>query len=265
MTPNFDRLANQYLEEGLSDAQRKKLIALGLGSAMALPGTAYLGQKAGEALADDPAPKVQKIEDMPGAHPFSHPGWSDDDISPPPSIPGAPRPARAPEVKQPIPTPQYDPGFIQYMKSVENSIKKGFKNGRWYPHASVEGGRKTIAYGHKLKSGETFSKGITDREAVALLIKDLDHHKGEAKKYVDKKYGAGSFDKLDDKRQEMLTDIQFNIRNGVSKFTSFLKAVMKNDRKGMLKHYQRKYKHPRTKKWIPVKDRNDQFKKRYLK
>ena len=151
------------------------------------------------------------------------------------------------------------------MVTGENSIKKGFKNGRWYPHVSVEGGRKTIAYGHKLRSGEDFSKGITDKEAVALLIRDLDHHKAEAKKFVDKKYGAGSFNKLDDKRQEMLVDIQFNIRNGVSKFTSFLKAVMKNDKKGMIKHYQRKYKHPKTKKWTPIKDRNDQFKKRYLK
>lgn len=268
MTPNFDTLANQYLEEELSDSQKKKLLALGLGSAMALPVTGYLGQKAGEALRDDPAPKVQKVQDMPGAHPFDHPGWSDDDISPPPGVPGIPQPARSPEVKpvkQPTPAPQYDPGFLQYMKSVENSIKKGFKKGKWYPHSSVEGGRKTIAYGHKLKPGEDFSKGLTDREAVTLLIKDLDHHKAQAQKYVDKKYGAGSFNKLDPKRQEMLIDIQFNIRHGVSKFPSFLKAVMKNDKKGMLKHYQRKYRNPKTKKWHPIKDRNQQFKKRYLK
>lgn len=184
---------------------------------------------------------------------------------PPPVLNPATRPldsGHKPEVKPVAAT--FDSGFLDYMKRVENSIKKGFKGGKWYPHSSVEGGKKTIAYGHKLKTGEDFSKGLTDEQAVTLLKQDLNYHKAGAKGIVDKKYGAGTFDKLDTKRQEMLIDIQFNIRNGLTKFTSFMHAVVKNDKKGMLKHYVRKYRDPKTKKWLPIKDRNNQFKKRYL-
>ena len=187
-------------------------------------------------------------------------------IGPPPSVLNpATRPlgpGHSPEVKPVAAT--FDSGFLDYMKRVENSIKKGLKGGKWYPHSSVEGGKKTIAYGHKLKTGEDFSKGLTDEQAVTLLKQDLNYHKAGAKGIVDKKYGAGTFDKLDTKRQEMLIDIQFNIRNGLTKFTSFMHAVVKNDKKGMLKHYVRKYRNPKTKKWLPIKDRNNQFKERYL-
>ena len=253
MTPRFDILANQYLEEELSDKQKKKLLALAAGSAIAMPFTGELGQRAGEALADDPAPKVQKAE-LP-----KRPNM----IMAPSITPRAPIAQKQAPVATPV-AATFDSGFLDYMKRVENSIKKGLKGGKWYPHSSVEGGKKTIAYGHKLKTGEDFSKGLTDEQAVTLLKQDLNYHKAGAKGIVDKKYGAGTFDKLDTKRQEMLIDIQFNIRNGLTKFTSFMHAVVKNDKKGMLKHYVRKYRDPKTKKWLPIKDRNNQFKKRYL-
>ena len=54
----------------------------------------------------------------------------------------------------------------------ENSIKSGFKDGKWYPHESLEGGRKTIAYGHKLKGDESFDKGLTEEDAKGILVKD---------------------------------------------------------------------------------------------
>jgi GH24 family phage-related lysozyme (muramidase) len=44
---------------------------------------------------------------------------------------------------------------------------------RWYPMNSLEGGSKTIAYGHKIVSGENFDKGLTDSEALQLLKKDI--------------------------------------------------------------------------------------------
>lgn len=242
MTPNFDMLANQYFEEQLTDAQRRKLLALGLSSALALPGTAYLGQKAGEALRDDqPAPKVQKVD---APHEVSRP------VSPPPAV-------MPPQ--QAVAKPQYTPEFIQYVKRIENSIKSGLKKGRWYPHKSAEGGAKTIAYGHKLIAGEDFSKGLTDEQATKLLLKDLNLAKAGARKSV----GSDKFDKLDSHRQEILTEYQFNLGT-LKSFPKFVAAVLKNDKKEMLKHYQRKYQHPTTKKWLPVKDRNTQFKKRYL-
>ena len=61
MTPKFDKLTDLYLSEKLSSSE-KKMLSLGAASLMAMPGTAYLGQKAGEALRSDPEPKVQKVD-----------------------------------------------------------------------------------------------------------------------------------------------------------------------------------------------------------
>jgi hypothetical protein len=44
----------------------------------------------------------------------------------------------------------------------------------WFPHKSFEGGSDTIAYGHKIQSGEDFSAGITDAQAEELLKKDIE-------------------------------------------------------------------------------------------
>ena len=182
-------------------------------------------------------------------------------IGPPPSVLNpATRPldpGHNPEVKPVAAT--FDIGFLKYMKRVENGIKKGLKAGKWYPHSSAEGGKKTIAYGHKLKTGEDFSKGLTGEQAIALLKQDLDVARTGARAFV----GADKFDKLDAHRQEMLIDFQFNL-GSLKGFPSFVAALLKNDKKGMKKHYERKYQHPKTKKWLPIKDRNNQFKKRYL-
>ncbi len=64
------------------------------------------------------------------------------------------------------------------IKPFENSVnnpKGGFnkKLKKWFPHKSLEGGSDTIAYGHKILSGEDFSQGITEQEAEHLLEKDI--------------------------------------------------------------------------------------------
>lgn len=55
---------------------------------------------------------------------------------------------------------------------------------KWFPHKSLEGGSDTIAYGHKLQSGEDFSKGITDDEALKLLDKDINRTIETAKRFM---------------------------------------------------------------------------------
>lgn len=68
--------------------------------------------------------------------------------------------------------------IVDTLKSYENS-KNDPKGGynkekhRWYPHNSIEGGSKTIAYGHKILPHEDFSGGISDEEAITLLKKDV--------------------------------------------------------------------------------------------
>ena len=36
--------------------------------------------------------------------------------------------------------PKMEREFVEYIKSAENAGKTGFKNNRWYPHKSFEGG-----------------------------------------------------------------------------------------------------------------------------
>jgi hypothetical protein len=64
---------------------------------------------------------------------------------------------------------------IKAFENSKNNPKGGYNKGagKWFPHRSLEGGADTIAYGHKIKKGEDFSKGITDNEAERLLEKDI--------------------------------------------------------------------------------------------
>jgi len=69
---------------------------------------------------------------------------------------------------------------MDIIKELENSIGAGKneKDGKWYPHKSVEGGNPTIAYGHKIKDEEleagTYDNGLTEEEAIELLKVDID-------------------------------------------------------------------------------------------
>jgi hypothetical protein len=127
--------------------------------------------------------------------------------------------------------------YLKELKFLENGIKAGYVNGVWTPHRSVEGGLKTIAYGHKLQPGEDYSKGLTEKEANKLLQKDYVEHKARAKKHVDARYGEGSFAKLPPQKQILLTDYEYNV--GLTEFPKFTRAVINNDTDSMLDQYKR--------------------------
>lgn len=154
----------------------------------------------------------------------------------------------------------YSPSFLNYIKKVENGVGKGFKDGRWYPHVSVEGGAKTIAYGHKIQPFEDFSEGLTEEEALDLLVRDLRRSEALAADWIEGKYGQVWSDLNKDQR-EILIDFQFN---GVLRsFPKFTKAVLDWDLDGMRKEYKRYAKLPSGKR-IELKDRNQRFAQRYL-
>ena len=127
--------------------------------------------------------------------------------------------------------------YLSDLRYLENGIKKGYRNGKWYPHSSVEGGTKTIAYGHKLANNSQYGSGLTEQDALALQEQDVLKHQAEAKRLTDAKYGEGTFDKLPQKNQMLLVDYAYN---GVySKFPSFVKSVVTNNKQGMLNNYKR--------------------------
>lgn len=139
--------------------------------------------------------------------------------------------------------------MAELLKEAENSIKKGWEKGAWFPHESYEGGPDTLAYGHKLTQEEHDgryvvlpdgtvvdfdSRGLTEEEAVSLFKKDVATKRAVAKSqwdsfvakdYADlpsgtkKKYDEDewetlqgkSFDSIDPMQQSLLTEIAFNV------------------------------------------------------
>jgi hypothetical protein len=139
--------------------------------------------------------------------------------------------------------------YLKDLKKLENSVKAGYKKGKWYPHASFEGGSDTIAYGHKLMPGEDYSRGISEEKADALQKKDVLEKQKVAESFVDKKYGPGTYDSLPQNSQMLLLDYTYN--GVINKFPSFVKHVVEGNKEGMLKEYER------GSKGRPLKERNE--------
>lgn len=111
---------------------------------------------------------------------------------------------------------------VEQIKQFENSSKAGFKNDRWTPVPSLEGGTDTIAYGHKLtpeevqsgiiKIGDTevkYADGLTEEQAVTLFTQDGEWAKGIAEDSLNK-----SGLELTPNRVEALTSLIYNIGSG---------------------------------------------------
>lgn len=135
--------------------------------------------------------------------------------------------------------PEHMKRYLADLRMQENGIKKGYKNGLWYPHASVEGGADTIAYGHKLTPNDSaLRRGITEDQALKLQEQDVLRNQTLAKKQVDKKYGEGTFDNLPQDSQMLLVDYQYNLGT-LSGFPSFVKATVEGNKEKMLAEHKR--------------------------
>ncbi len=135
--------------------------------------------------------------------------------------------------------PEHMKRYLADLRMQENGIKKGYRNGMWYPHASVEGGADTIAYGHKLTPNDSaLRRGITEDQALKLQEQDVLRNQSLAKKQVDKKYGTGTFDNLPQDSQMLLVDYQYNLGT-LSGFPSFVKATVEGNKEKMLAEHKR--------------------------
>lgn len=133
-----------------------------------------------------------------------------------------------------------DSDFLNTLKDLENSRKEGWDGEHWKPHTSVEGGRKTIAWGHKLTPEESegnyillnnekisLDTGLTLEQADQLLQQDWFIAQEGAMKFINQK---GDFDKLTKAQQLAAIELFFNL--GASKanaYTSFRDKVIAND------------------------------------
>ena len=141
-----------------------------------------------------------------------------------------------------IDTQGFSPKLINYIKTAENAGKSGYKDGRWFPHKSPEGGRMTIGYGHKIENdnlqNELNKRGLSNEEVEKLLIKDL--LKAKKKVYNDLNNMGYKNVNLTKEQEEMLIDYVFNLGT-ITGFPKFTKAVLTNNHPEMLKQYKRYY------------------------
>lgn len=129
--------------------------------------------------------------------------------------------------------------FVDYMKSVENLNRIGFKDGKWYPHVSVEGGLSTIGYGHKIKDKDEvkrFQKGLSDSAIERMFMSDLEL--ARKKVYSDIKNMFGVQVPLDTRQEEILTDYVFSL-GSLKAFPKFARAVLNKDWATAAKEYKR--------------------------
>ena len=132
--------------------------------------------------------------------------------------------------------------YKEFLKVQENSIKAGYNasQDKWYPHTSPEGGKKTIAYGHKLQGSDAskYAKGITTAQANELLNRDILKHQAIAEAEVDSKYGKGTFDSLPQQSQMLLVDYAYNLGT-LNEFPKFVNGVVTGNKQQMLAEHTR--------------------------
>ena len=130
-------------------------------------------------------------------------------------------------------------GYVAELALLENSINKGYNekldpvgdfgplasndpsqgtmhiaDNKFHEYLSLEGGSNTIGYGHKIKEGEDFSKGISISKAKELLVKDtLDAYRRAYNSYENNPKYKGDWNKLSNKSKVALTELSFNIGN----------------------------------------------------
>jgi len=163
--------------------------------------------------------------------------------------------------------------FYSLVKTLENSVKAGFdkKTNTWKPHKSLEGGRSTVAWGHKLTPEEakgnyvmigdtkvSLDTGLTNEQADALFKQDMDIAKTEAKKFI----GEG-FDGLSNKQQLLATELFYNLgANKARAYKNFKEKLLAGD-ESFINEIDRGFKDDKGQRQL-LTDRTDPLKEWYV-
>ena len=136
----------------------------------------------------------------------------------------------------------FDKEFLNYMKNAENDVL--YKTGEKLRHRSAEGGLDTVGYGHKLTETEIAANQVygynldtlTKEQADDILLRDLE----KRNQLLINKLGK-TYTNLDQKRKQMLLDIEFNVGDAPGVFPNFTEGVLQNKIDVMKKEYERKF------------------------
>lgn len=155
--------------------------------------------------------------------------------------------------------------FLEYIKLAENAPL--LKEGKDAVHRSPEGGNDTVGFGHKLtdaekKAGKVYGialKDINAQNAEKILMMDLMKRDKALSARLGKKY-----DSLDQKRKEMLLDMEFNVGNVERRFPAFTTAVISGDMENAQKEAKRYYTPEGSKAPVELTRRNELFQQTFF-
>jgi GH24 family phage-related lysozyme (muramidase) len=134
--------------------------------------------------------------------------------------------------------------FVDYLKEQEG----------WRSSTYTDRGRlnaKTVGFGHRPLPGEKFDKPLTLAQGHQILFKDILIHHDKAARYVNQRFGDGSWESLGPLQREALTDYAFN--PGIRSFPNLTRAVVEGDRFRLAKEFRR---------WFGPDDQKEELTKR---
>ena len=160
--------------------------------------------------------------------------------------------------------------WLNYWKTAENDKKNpngGWREDEqlWYAHKSPEADKldasdidkaPTIAYGIKLWPAYilteeikanieliiTGSRGITDAAAEYEILSKAEVALKDIKRFINNKYGSGSYENIDEKYKYAIVDIYLNTYYGSfksEKWRPFIEGALKNDINKMIENAER--------------------------
>ena len=133
------------------------------------------------------------------------------------------------QVAQTIEQDPYDKEFGD-VNALKNMIKQ--HEGKRLKVYKDTVGKDTIGYGHLVKPGEDFSKGITDQQADEMFDKDFEHHVQGART-------TPGYNLADQKRKQAMVDLVYKGgQNGNKRFPKFPAAAPAGDGKPAAKELQ---------------------------
>ena len=146
-----------------------------------------------------------------------------------------PQPDLQPDLQtktQVVQTIEQDPYNKEFgdVKALKNMIKQ--HEGKRLKVYKDTVGKDTIGYGHLVKPGEDFSKGITDQQADEMFNKDFDRHVQGART-------TPGYSLADQKRKQAMVDLAYNMGpNWHKSWPKFSAAAKSGDWKTAAKELQ---------------------------
>lgn len=122
--------------------------------------------------------------------------------------------------------------FLEKHLDIENPIKKGWNEGKWYPYSPILGDISSlsyIGYCHKIVDGENFSDGLTDSEAIKLHEKDFFQSYAYAETIYEQDIGE-SFNDCTLGAKLIAGELVFNLgKSEFENYKEFRKGMKEND------------------------------------